>query len=618
MEYYLNSILVGPQQFVPLAVGVVLWLGLAGLSIIFTDRNRLTELNVLYGWAVVSTVFTLSGVIFRSPFLVVSIIFAVFSVVGIGIAIHQKQALFVPGSWRILVLAMPLFLISGAMEPSQWDEFSHWLPAPKYLLAFDGFPNAKEPFNGAPMLAAYPYGWPILSYLSAQIAGKFISNIGGVLNLLLLITLTTLTLRTALRLTNYKVKPVISWGFASSVILCATIFNPTFIQKIVLTAYSDISTAVTTGAVLLAGYYYLDALPEKKRTSPWSGAWQLSLLLMLLINLRQSNLVLFTLFSLAVGFLAWRDPDIRFKQFLIHLPIIVLPAIFTYFSWRYYVFIELGNINGSEATFRPLDRWNIYEIPLILKQMFLIAIKKIGFFGPMAIAVYLSIGSLLRFKSSFDQIVILCAIGFIGYNTFLLLTYVGVFSTFDALRAVSYWRYNTHIGMVGVIFIVSGTVVFWSHKKGEVKVDPKIRVIAITLVLLLPLLFSHKLRFDLEPPKPFYTFVAKSLIGTIPSQSKLFVVDPKGTGESAVIARYYLEKSGTKWLSVFHDPTPQVIDRYLSRVGKGDFLLVHSIIFGLQDSLNKNLEEDKSYLLKRQENGWKLLRSWEHPHNHHH
>ena len=116
--------------------------------------------------------------------------------------------------------------------------------------------------------------------------------------------------------------------------------------------------------------------PSKQKTSPWSSAWQLSLLLVLLINLRQSNLVLFTLYSLAVGFLAWRDPDIRFKQFLIHLPIIVLPAIFTYFSWRYYVFIELGNINGSEATFRPLDRWNINEIPLILKQMFLIAIKK--------------------------------------------------------------------------------------------------------------------------------------------------------------------------------------------------------------------------------------------------
>ena len=615
MAYYFDLIFVGPQQVVPIAVGVVLWLGLSSLGMIFTGKDRFPELNVFYGWAIASTLFTVIGVVFRHPFLVTSIGLAILAFAGGILAFVRKQTLFVPGIWRILLLAMPLFVIAGAMEPSQWDEFSHWLPASKYLLAFNGFPNAVQPFNGPQMLAAYPYGWPILSYLSALIAGTFVPNIGGTLNLLLLFTITTLILRTAFHLADQGVKPVITWGFASSVILCSTLFNPTFIQKIVLTSYSDIGTAVSTAAVLLISYYYLEALAKENHMSPWSGAWQIALLLMLIVNLRQSNLVLLILFSLAVGFIAWRDPKIEFKRFLPQLPLILAPAIITYLAWRYHVYNEFANIRGLEATFRPFDQWNIYEIPLILKQMIVVAAKKIGFFGPMSIAVYVAIVSIIKFNSSFGRIAILCAIGFLGYNAFLFLIYVGHFAQADALRVVSYWRYNTHVGILAVIFIVTGTVVFWSRRKGEINVRRNFRIPAIILVLILPIVFSKKLRFDLEPPKPYYTLVAKSLIGKIPKQSKVFVMDPKGNGEAGVITRYYLDQYGTPWLSAFQNPKPDVINQYLAVVGKEDFLLVHSIVPGLENSLTSRLHKNKSYLLKRNNTGWKVLRSWDQPIN---
>ena len=50
MEYHLGLIFVGPQQFFPIAVGIVLWVGLAGLGLLFTGKYRLTEINILYGW----------------------------------------------------------------------------------------------------------------------------------------------------------------------------------------------------------------------------------------------------------------------------------------------------------------------------------------------------------------------------------------------------------------------------------------------------------------------------------------------------------------------------------------------------------------------------------------
>ena len=199
MSNYLDLIFSGPSQLLPVIVAVLLWIGLAGLGNLVTDRSRLVEANVFYGWAVFSTIFTLVGTLVRAPFLIITIILGLFALIGLVRARRHREPLFTPGAWRILILAFPLLFIAGAMDPSQWDEFSHWLPAPKYLLAFDGFPNAERPYNGPHMLSAYPYGWPILSYLTGRIAGGFIDNIGGTLNLFLLLTFVSLLMRMSLR-----------------------------------------------------------------------------------------------------------------------------------------------------------------------------------------------------------------------------------------------------------------------------------------------------------------------------------------------------------------------------------------------------------------------------------
>ncbi len=616
LSHYIELIFVRPSQAMPIVIGVILWILLAGIGSLMTGKDRQVEINVLFGWAAVITIFTVAGVLLRSPFFVLTIILGLLGLYGIYRSLKSGQPLFVPGSWKIVVLALPLVLIAGAMDPSQWDEFSHWLPAPNYLIAFDGFPNAAQPYNGPHMLSAYPYAWPILSYLSAQIYGELLPSIGGVMNVLLLLTFTSFMLRAGQRVIGTAVVPSITWGFAAAVFLCATIFNPTFIQKIILTSYSDVSTAVVVGASLLITYFYLEALARRDEVSDWSRAWQLGLLLALLINLRQPNLVFALILLVSIGLIALRDPDIPVGRYLKQLPVIVILPLIVYLFWRFHVSAELANLPGGEAKFNPFDTWNLREIPLILKQMGVVAFKKIAYFAPMLLAVVLGGRAYLRLRTSFDRIAILVALVFLGYNSFLLLTYVAHFARPTALAVVSFWRYNTHAGMVAVTFIVIGAMWLLHHRRNGISVHPKVKAGSIVLALILPIVLAPKLRFDLEPPKPHFTNVAISLLGKVSDQSRIFVLDPKGTGESALITRFHLDQYGVPWLAAHHRQSLKIVREYLAPITENDLLLVHSSAPATTGALGLDLNPRESHLLKRSQSGWTVVRSWPKPDDH--
>jgi len=615
MRNHLELIFVSPHQIVPLLVILILWVLLAGLGTLVTSTSRMVEANVIFGWATVSALFTVIGCFIRAPFLYLAVLLALLGAWGVYRAAKSGTDLFIPGSWRIVVLALPIFWIAGAMEPSQWDEFSHWLPAVKYLFSVHGFPNKDQPYLTTFMFSGYPYGWPFLSYMSGLIAGKFINNIGGALNMILLLTFSAFALRSAVRIAGKSPAPVISWGFAAAIVICATIFNPTFVQKLVLTAYSDVATSVSTGFCLLLGYHYLECLAGRRSANTWSGAWQISLVLMLLINLRQSSLVIFLILFVVIGFLALWDKRIYSGEFLKQMPLIIFPALIVYAAWRIYVGTELSHVSGVEATFRPFHMWNFSLIPQIINQMGVVAFKKIGFFAPLVIACLFALRGLFNQPSAFDRIAIICAALFLGYNAFLLLTYVGHFEPRMALSVVSYWRYNTQIGMSAVAFLTAGMIYYYFRRR-QLDIWPNsVRTASIIIIVLLPFAFAHKLRFDLEQPKPYFTSVAKDMIQILPKGSKFYVMDPKGNGEAAIITRFQLDHYGTGPLTAFKKTSPAAIKKYVDKVGPNDFLLVHSLKQGVVGATGIRMHNSQSYLLKRTPMGWKKVRSWSKPAN---
>jgi len=428
-------------------------------------------------------------------------------------------------------------------------------------------------------------------------------------------TFSVFALRTGLRVIGRESMPKISWLFASVVILVSTIFNPTFIQKIIFTAYSDTSTSVIVGFSLLMGFYFIDNLNKENSKNISAYAWHLGILLALLVNIRQTNLVFVVIILFALTLLAIRDSNIRLKLYLKNFIIILLPTLIVYLSWRYHVINGLGKIAEVEATLRPFENWNIEEIPLIIKQMLYVAFKKIAFFTPMLIACYFGIFGFLRFRNSFDKISTLIAACFLAYTSFLILMYVAYFNHIQAISVVSFWRYSTHNGMAALAFIVVGGIIMLDYHRFFENRITRYRWVPIIFVLITPLLFSHKIRFDLELPKPHFTSVARDINSFFPKDGNIFVVDPKGTGESYKITNYYLEFHRPDYIAAFTAPTLLKISKKLRDEKDKTFVLIHSLIPGMSELFGKKLLSKKSYLFQKIGSGWEVVRDWEKPDN---
>jgi hypothetical protein len=88
---------------------------------------------------------------------------------------------------------------------------------------------------------------------------------------------------------------------------------------------------------------------------------------------------------------------------------------------------------------------------------------------------------------------------FVVYNLALLGAYVAHFEGRMGIEAHSYFRYNTHLGL-----LLMGTIVFyarewrWSQFGGSWR--RAMPAFVVLLALLVPLLFLRMLRFDLEVP----------------------------------------------------------------------------------------------------------------------
>ena len=110
MEKSLDLIFVSPSQIVPLLIGTIIWIGLASIGTLATPRDRLIEVNIFYGWAVISGVFTITGVLIRGPFFVIFLLAVFAALIGLILAFKRRQSLFIPGFWKILVMISVLCL----------------------------------------------------------------------------------------------------------------------------------------------------------------------------------------------------------------------------------------------------------------------------------------------------------------------------------------------------------------------------------------------------------------------------------------------------------------------------------------------------------------------------
>lgn len=584
--------------------------------------HRLREMDLISGWAIAGTALVLVGVVSSLPLTMVLYGLCVVALLS-GLWLYRREGRLADiAILRVAVVGLPMILLVGAMLPSQWDEFSQWLPNARYLVELDMFPGTgrPDPVSAAP---GYPPALSLVILIASRITGFMVENGAALFNVLLLLAFALLLarmIREALATPDQDRKvrfglwaPITDspgWATIALGALAATALNPTFVPKVAFTAYADIGTSVTFGAAAVLCWMMLTALAQDETQKARALAWQIGALLTAMLLLKQGNVALLGILGIAVAVVALRDRSVRLGAALKLLPAILVLPIVAYLAWRVYIDTQLG---GAPFTMRPIGEWYFHLAGDVAGRMALIASKKGGYFGLMLIATIAAAVALFRMRTPFDRLALITGMAFVGYTVFLFCGYLSLFGEYDAKRAASYWRYNMHLGGLAMAFASYGAALLWRRY-----LTPRIRRsygwIFIVLVIAGPIALSDKLRFDRVPPNKFVREIGEEIAGFVPPESRILVVDPLGNGHYHMVMYYSVFRAATVVGAVtgYYRPPVDEMKKFFDQT-KATHLWVHETADDVNTAVGAPLPKKAAHLLSRSDEGWALIRSWDYP-----
>jgi hypothetical protein len=567
-------------------------------------RRRFAEADLLCGWAVAIALVTAVGTASRLP-----LSYAMHAMLALGViaavVLWRRERRLAPNAWlRIGALALPLILLVAAMLPSQWDEFTNWLPSARYLYEIDRFPRQGGP-PSLSVFPAYPYGLAIPIAHASRLAGSFAENTGALFNVALLLSFALVIAR----LIALGSERSAGWGLYALSLLAVTVLSPTFVPKIAFTAYADLATGISLGFGAVLAMFALGALADGDTLRARTLAWQTGLILTALVSLKQVNLVLAVVLVAGVALAAWRDPRIGVRALApLAIPALALPAAI-YTAWRIYVGIE---IPGGEFAVRAPAEWFFTLIPQIVARMAMVLAKKGGYLALMLIALYVAIAAARSVDTPLKRLAVIAATCFVGYNAFLFFTYIAVFGINDAVTVGSFWRYNMHLGQIALAFAALGLAVLW--RRYAARWDGWIKplgVATIVVAVLVPVAGASKLRFDIRAPKQDVRRAAEEIFRILGPADTLAVIDLTGYGTFPMMLRYIVGAGPTK-LALIAGPTGTSASDIASglTVSRATHAWVHMTTPAIETVLGMPLASGASHLLRRDASGWQTVKSW--------
>jgi len=622
MAALINSFSMSSAQLIGVASLLVVAFLTASLGAVTAGPNRRSEGDLIFGWAIVSSVFTVLGTLKLLSFTAIAIGLAILSVFSLIILWRRQDCMGPTGVWRTLALVLAMIVLAAAMIPSQWDDLTHWLPNARYLLEQDAFPGSELPKSPS-NFPAYPYGVALITYLSSRVAGLMVDSATSMFNILLVASYGMLIARIAVTVAQSDTQASeagpspkqlnahhAGWAFCALAILISTALSPTYVTRLVLSSYADLPTTITVGFASIMIWLMLNALAAKETKLAHSYAWQAGLGMTAAIALKQVNLVFFLSLLIAIAVVSLRDKSISLRDILaISHKFIILPLTI-YVIWRIYVSY---NFTGGEHAFRPFAGWIFDKTDEILARMSLIASKKGGYFGVMTVATLLALRVIWRPRTAFHRLTLITATMFLCYNGFLLMSYLGAFTEGEALRAASFWRYNTHLGGVCLVFAACVIAHAWRHCN-RCRVPKQLAAFAIVLVMIAPLAMAKKFRFDLEPRIIYAREITKNIRPLLSAKDRLLLAELDSDGRYLMIMRYGLHGSATivSEMTAGHRPYAKTLSTRLAQL-KASHIWIYDVPSQLSNIIVVPSGTNKSYLLVRQKDRWIVKGSWPHP-----
>ena len=142
----LQYLLPAPAQLAGLLALFLVAAGLVAIGGLAAGRRRRPEGDLVYGWAVIVSVFTLAGAAGIGRFTALAALLALAAVAAAYFCVRRDGRFGPPGAARVLILSLPLVALVAAMGATQWDELTQWLPNARYLFEHDSVPLAHLPF----------------------------------------------------------------------------------------------------------------------------------------------------------------------------------------------------------------------------------------------------------------------------------------------------------------------------------------------------------------------------------------------------------------------------------------------------------------------------------------
>jgi hypothetical protein len=579
-------------------IGAVLLLAGAGL----TGNRVAPEFQIGAGWGILCLVLTSWGV-----FVPLSLRYpaAAFVIAALGVMLLPGRR---PssGAWaalgRMLAVSLPLWLIMAPIRPSQPDTFLNLLPNAFYLVDYGRLPTSALPPSFS-FLPAAPYNTQYLSLLGSFLDKDYPASGMSLVNVMLQL-LAALAIARALGPRPMSAATPPAWGLVAMGLLLATLLNPGFVPRIHFTAYGEPALAAMA---VLAAWLFVSAQGQLAAGSHPAQPLPLALNLGAIVNIKQTGFGLVAALASAAVICAcaeWKLQRATAARFTV---LAVVPAVFLYVVWRYHV----AHAGVDELKRLPFAEWNWAHLSETAASALNVVTAKPFYFGCVAAAM-LTLPLLLRRQgwTPTTRLLAFNAALFVLYNVFIGMTYIAAFPPEMSVEAHSYFRYNTHLSLVLVLSLVLaardfGAAAWLRHERLRLA-----SAAVLVLVILAPVAFIKRLRFDLDMPQPLVWDLAKKVSVHLQDGDRLALLLPGDNDSVATMISGVLADTSPRrhMLDILRRNTAdQATLDEAARLGYS-FALVSCTPAGWED-----LPPSEAVLLRRNPDGWRLLAAWPYP-----
>jgi hypothetical protein len=580
------------------AIGGLLLLAGAGL----TGNRGAPEFQIAAGWGALCLLLTSWGVFVPLSMRLPAV---AFGIAALTIMVLPKRRPNV-GAWRalgrMLAVSLPLWLVIAPLRPSQPDTFLNLLPNAFYLVDYGLLPTAARPPSYS-LLPAAPYNTQFLSFLGSLLDADYPARGMSLVNVMLQLV-AGLAIARALGPPETSPERPLGWGLAALGFLLATLFNPGFVPRIHFTAYGEPALAAMA---VLAAWLFVLAQGELARRNRPPQLLTLALALAAIANTKQTGIALVAALAGAALISAWSERRVQLAAALTGTVLAVLPALFLFTIWRYYV----RHAGVDELRLLPFGDWNWPHLSDIAASVLGVVSEKPLYFGCVAAAILALPAARWRLGwTATTRLLTFNAALFGLYNLFIFMTYIAVFPTEMSSAAHSYFRYNTQLSLVLVLSLALTARDLGAAARIWERPWRATNAAVLGLALLAPVAFAKRLRFDLDMPQPLVWDLAKKLTPYLTDGGRLALLLPGDNDGVATMISGVLADTPPRrhMLDLLRRNTANsaTLDE-AARLGY-PLALISCTPNGLGD-----LPADQAVLLRHDPDGWHLLAAWPYP-----